>query len=60
MIELPDWTIARRWHGIYAKHPTKTMFHVQPQPRVEIINALGGAGMTLSFGFAEEFWRDRD
>ncbi|VTS01715.1 TIGR03364 family FAD-dependent oxidoreductase [Tuwongella immobilis] len=59
MVELPDWTISGRWHGIYAKHPNQIIVQAQPHPRVDVVNALGGAGMTLSFGFAEEFWKSR-
>jgi FAD dependent oxidoreductase TIGR03364 len=53
---LPDWTIATRWHGVYAKHPSQTFFYAEPQPGCLIATAPGGAGMTLAFGFAREWW----
>ena len=56
MVALPDPTIAARWHGIYAKHPTKPLFTAEPRPGVKVVTAPGGAGMTLSFGFAEQLW----
>lgn len=50
----PSLAIAETWHGVYAKLPGKTELIVQPEENVTIINALSGAGMTLSFGLAEE------
>jgi hypothetical protein len=40
--------------GVYARIPGKTDLIAHPQPGVTIINAMGGAGMTLSLGLAEE------
>lgn len=52
--QVPSLDIAETWHGIYAKLPGHTEWVVQPEPRVTVVNALSGAGMTLSFGLAEE------
>lgn len=60
IIHLPDWTIAERWHGIYAKHPTEPVFVASPQPNVRVCTATGGAGMTMSFGLAERVWNEWD
>jgi FAD dependent oxidoreductase TIGR03364 len=57
LIRLKDWTIAERWSGIYAKHATDPQFVAEPLPGVHIVTATGGAGMTMSFGLAEENWR---
>lgn len=59
MLRLPDPTIARRWHGMYCKHPTSTQFTAEPQPGCHILSSPGGAGMTLSFGLAEKWWAER-
>ena len=55
----PDWTIESRWHGCYAKHPSEPFCRISPRPDVTICVSPGGAGMTLSFGWAEEFWQDQ-
>lgn len=56
IIQLPDWSIAERWHGIYAKHPTLPIFSAEPSPGVFVRTGTGGAGMTMSFGLAERDW----
>ncbi|MET7001252.1 TIGR03364 family FAD-dependent oxidoreductase [Chitinophaga defluvii] len=51
----PDYTIQERWHGIYPKLTNGgTDLILQPEKEVTIVNGLGGAGMTLGFGLAEE------
>lgn len=49
----PKLDIAETWHGIYSKTPGKTAFVNKPEEGVTIITGLSGAGMTLSFGLAE-------
>jgi FAD dependent oxidoreductase TIGR03364 len=56
MVRLPDWTVAQRWHGVYAKHPTLPQFTARPAPGVLVATTPGGAGMTLAFGLADELW----
>ena len=50
-----DWAIAESWNGIYAKLSNgDTEIFFSPESGVYVLNGLGGAGMTLSFGLAEE------
>jgi FAD dependent oxidoreductase TIGR03364 len=53
-LTVPDLRIASRWHGCYVKHPTQAFLVVTPADGVTAITAVGGAGMTLSFGLAEQ------
>ena len=56
LLELPDWTIQERWHGIYVQLPGEVEFLHEAAPGVTIAIASGGAGMTMSFGLADEHW----
>jgi FAD dependent oxidoreductase TIGR03364 len=50
-----NWEVIQTWNGIYPKKTDGgTDFVHQPEPGVTIVNGLGGAGMSLSFGLAEE------
>jgi len=50
-----DETIIETWNGIYPKLTNgETELILQPEEGVTIINCIGGAGMTLSFGLSEE------
>lgn len=59
LFDFPDWTIAERWHGIYAKNTDGAEFRAEPLPGVHIATGMGGSGMTMSFGLADRFFSDR-
>jgi FAD dependent oxidoreductase TIGR03364 len=52
-LEAPDCQIASRWHGFYLKHKTQPWWIAHPDEHVTLVTGVGGAGMTLSFGLAE-------
>jgi FAD dependent oxidoreductase TIGR03364 len=54
----PDLSIAQRWYGVYAKHSDKAWVAIDAAPGVRIVTAVGGSGMTLSFGLAEQMIRE--
>ncbi len=56
MLRLPEWSVAARWHGVYAKGPRGPSFTAEPQPGCHVMGSPGGAGMTLAFGLAERWW----
>ncbi|MDE3235212.1 MAG: TIGR03364 family FAD-dependent oxidoreductase [Bacteroidota bacterium] len=50
-----DWKLVQSWNGIYPKSTVgQTEIFVQAEQGVYVVNGLSGAGMTLSFGLAEE------
>jgi FAD dependent oxidoreductase TIGR03364 len=46
--------IVERWNGVYVKHPREPFCVTHPEPDTTAVSALGGHGMTLSFGLAEQ------
>ncbi|HVY75996.1 MAG TPA: TIGR03364 family FAD-dependent oxidoreductase [Puia sp.] len=53
--QLPEYCVTESWNGVYPRLTDgNTELFLSPEPGVYIINAVGGAGMTLSFGLAEE------
>lgn len=52
---VPNREIAERWYGEYPSLPDgRELLRHEPEPGVTVVNGLGGAGMTLSFGIAEQ------
>ena len=56
LICLSDWTMSEHWHGIYAKHPDLLIFETLIDEGVHVFVGPGGAGMTMSFGLADDAW----
>ena len=53
--QFKDWSIGSSWHGIYSKMTNGAIEFVhQIDDYVTVVNGVGGAGMTLSFGLGEE------
>jgi FAD dependent oxidoreductase TIGR03364 len=53
--QFKDWAVVETWSGIYPKLTDGEInLFYSPEPHVYIINGVGGAGMTLSFGLTEE------
>ncbi|MFN0127832.1 MAG: FAD-dependent oxidoreductase, partial [Verrucomicrobiales bacterium] len=53
-VRLPDLQVASRWTGTYLKSTEgKIQVVLRPQDRVTLVAAMGGLGMTLSWGLAE-------
>lgn len=55
LVHIDRWKLMETWNGIYPKMTNgATDLHVEVERGVHILNGIGGNGMTLSFGFAEE------
>jgi FAD dependent oxidoreductase TIGR03364 len=53
--QFKDNRVAETWNGVYAKRTDGEPDIVfSPEPGVYVVTGIGGAGMTLSFGLAEE------
>jgi D-hydroxyproline dehydrogenase subunit beta len=57
LIRLPTWSMDSHWHGVYAKSFNSIAVLQSPEPNVFICTGLGGSGMTMSFGLAENNWQ---
>jgi D-hydroxyproline dehydrogenase subunit beta len=59
-VRLPRLEIEEYWHGVYPSL-TGGLPHLvaEPEPGVRVVNGLGGAGMTLSFGLAQDHLAER-
>jgi FAD dependent oxidoreductase TIGR03364 len=56
-----DERIIQTWNGIYSKLTNgQTHVVVEPEQGVTVVNGLGGAGMTLSFGLCEQLINKRE
>lgn len=54
-VRVPDLRIASRWHGVYLKSKIgQTQVVLHPRERVTMVTAMGGLGMTLSWGLAQQ------
>ena len=54
-MHIDHWKMTQSWNGIYPimTNGAAELF-LNPEPGVYILNGIGGHGMTMSFGFAEE------
>jgi FAD dependent oxidoreductase TIGR03364 len=54
-VRLPHRRIEEYWHGVYPSLVDgRAHLVAEPEPGVRLVNGLGGAGMTLSFGLAQD------
>ena len=50
-----EGALTERWYGTYLKSTTPAARLIEaPAERVRVVTGVGGAGMTLSFGIAED------
>jgi glycine/D-amino acid oxidase-like deaminating enzyme len=54
-----DWSVIESWNGVYPKLTNGEIDVIlKPEQGVTVVNGLGGAGMTFSFGLMEEIITD--
>jgi FAD dependent oxidoreductase TIGR03364 len=57
-LRVPSLEIAEQWHGVYAKHPEHPYLRFTPTNGVRLVTVTSGIGMTMSFGIAEQTFRE--
>ncbi len=62
VMDLDDWRIQYRWNGYYAESASKSIFIEDIDERIQVVNGIGGKGMTTACGFAhhniEKRWKN--
>jgi glycine/D-amino acid oxidase-like deaminating enzyme len=54
-MHIDQWEMIQSWNGVYPIMMNgATDLYLNPAPGIHILNGIGGHGMTMSFGFAEE------
>lgn len=53
-LAIDELEVIERWHGVYVRHPQRPYSIATPEADVTALVGLGGHGMTLAFGLAEE------
>jgi glycine/D-amino acid oxidase-like deaminating enzyme len=55
LVHIEDWQMTQSWNGTYPIMTNgETDLFLKADEGVYILNGIGGHGMTMSFGFAEE------
>jgi D-hydroxyproline dehydrogenase subunit beta len=57
-LRVPSLEIAETWHGVYAKHSQHPFLSISPAPGIRVVTVTSGIGMTMSFGLAEQTFRE--
>jgi D-hydroxyproline dehydrogenase subunit beta len=57
-LRVPSLEIAETWHGVYARHPEHAFVRTSPAAGIRVVTVTSGIGMTMSFGIAEETFRE--
>ena len=54
-MHIDQWEMIQSWNGVYPIMMNGASdLYLNPEPGIHILNGIGGHGMTMSFGFAEE------
>ncbi len=59
MVRIPSMRINNIWNGSYTRIESKSEFVARVSPQITIVNGLGGFGLTLAFGLAEELLEEK-